>query len=58
MEEKREEPLSQVQGWGNGRIAIAVAKSYSWMIRGDRFPSPLQEQEPDWDLESGIRLAD
>ena len=57
MAEKREEPLLQVQGWVNGRIAIAVARSYSWMIRGAWLPSPLQEQEPVWDLESIIRLA-
>ena len=33
LSEKREEPLSQVQGWVNGCIAIAVARSYSRMIR-------------------------
>ena len=49
MEEKREEPLFQVRGWVKGHITIAVARSYSRMIRGDRLPSPLQEREPDWD---------
>ena len=29
MAKKREEPLSQVQGWVNRRIVIAVARSYS-----------------------------
>ena len=27
------------------------------MICGARLPSPLREREPDWDPESGIRLA-
>ena len=45
MAEKREEePLSQVRGWVNGRIAIAVSRSYSRMIRGARLPSPLRGQ--------------
>ena len=41
MEKKREEPLSQVQGWVKGRIIIAVARSYSQMIRGAWILSPL-----------------
>ena len=49
MVEKSEEPLSQVREWVNRRIAIAVVRSYSQMIRGSRLPSPLREQEPDWD---------
>ena len=28
------------------------------MILGARLPIPLWEREPDWDLESGIGLAD
>ena len=32
MVKKLEEPLSQVRGWVNGRIAIAIARSYSRMI--------------------------
>ena len=56
MSEKREEPLFQVRWWVNVRITIAVAKSYSRMIRGARLPSPLQEQEPIWDPELGIGL--
>ena len=58
MAEKREEPLSQVRGWVNGLIAIAVARSYSQMISGARLPSPLREQETVWDPELGIGLAD
>ena len=47
MAEKRDKPLSQVRGWVNGQIAIAVASSYSKMIRRARLPSPLREREPD-----------
>ena len=50
------EPLLQIRGWVNGRIKIAVKRSYSRMIRGARPPSPLRERELDWDLESGIGL--
>ena len=57
MSDKMEEPLLQVQGWVNGRIAIAVAVSYSQMFRGARLPSPLREREPDWEQESQIGLA-
>ena len=57
MAKKLEEPLSHVCGWVNGRIIIAVARSYSRMIRGDRLPSPLWDQEPDWDPGSGLGLA-
>ena len=57
MADKREEPLSQVRGWVNRRIAIDVARSYSRMICGAWLPSPLREQEPDWDPESGIGLV-
>ena len=42
MAEKREEPLLQVRGWLNGRIAISVARSYSQMIYGARLPGPLR----------------
>ena len=38
MAEKLEEPISHVHGWVNSRIAIAVARLYSPMIRGDRLP--------------------
>ena len=57
MAEKREEPLLQVQGWVNGRITIAVVRSYSRMIRGSWLPSPLREREMDWDTESGIGMS-
>ena len=57
MTEKREEPLLQVWEWVNGRIAIAVASSYSQMIRRDWITSLLREQEPDWYPELGIGLA-
>ena len=42
---------------GKRKITITVARSYSQMIRRDRLPIPLQEREPGWDLELGIRLA-
>ena len=38
---KREKSLLQIQGWVSGQIEIAVARSYSRMIRGTRLPSPL-----------------
>ena len=57
MSEKREEPLSQVRGWVNGKTEISVVISYSQMICGARLPSPLRERDPDWDLETGIGLA-
>ena len=52
MAQKREETLLQVQGCVNRHITIIIARSYSQMIRGARLPSPLREQEPDWDPES------
>ena len=57
MSEKREETLSQVQGRVSGCTAIAVARSYSQMIRGAWLPSPLREREPGWDPESGIGMV-
>ena len=57
MAEKIEEPLLQVNEWLNGRITIAIARSYSWMIHGARLLSPLREREPGWDLELGIGMT-
>ena len=54
---KMNEPLSHVRGWINGRIAIAVARSYSLMIREARLLSPLRDREPEWDPASGLGLA-
>ena len=42
MAEKGEEPLLQIRGWVNGKIAIAVLRSYSQMICRAWLPSPLQ----------------
>ena len=53
MSEKMKEPLSQVRGWLNGRITIAVASYYSRMIRRARIPSPLRERELGWYPELG-----
>ena len=43
---KMEEPILHVEGWINGRIAIAVARSYSRMLCGDWVPNPLQTRYP------------
>ena len=56
MAEKIDEPILHVQGWINGQIAIMAARSYSRMIRGAQLPSPLRDQEPDWDPPSGMGL--
>ena len=55
--DKRKEPLLQVRGWVKEQTAIAVARSYSRMIRGARISITLREQEPGWDLQSLIGLA-
>ena len=57
MAAKMEEPISHVHGWVIGRIAIAVARSYSRMISEARLPSPLRDMEPDWESGSGVGLA-
>ena len=56
MAAKMDEPILHVHVWINGRIAIAVTRSYSKMIGGDQLPSPLRDQEMEWDLELGLRL--
>ena len=55
MDKKTEESIFHVKGWVNGWIKIAVVRYYSRMLLRDRFPSPLQTQEPDW--ESGLVLG-
>ena len=54
MAEKMEELL---KAWFNGWIEIAVVRLYSQMTRGFCFPSPLRNQEPDWESGSGLGLA-
>ena len=44
MEAKVDEPISHVRGWVNGRIAIAVARSYSCMILGSNLTSTPREK--------------
>ena len=44
-------------GWINDWIVIMVARSSSRMICGDRLPSPLWDQDPDWYPESGLGLS-
>ena len=48
MVAKMDEPISHVQGWIDFQIAIAVARSYSYMILGDRLPSSLWDQDTYW----------
>ena len=45
------------KGWIDGRIAIAIARSYSRVIHQYRLPITLQTQEPDWALGSVLVLA-
>ena len=47
----------KITGWVNRRIAIAVARSYSRVLRGARAPSPLWTREPEWASGSGLGLA-
>ena len=54
---KLEEPLSQVSGWVNCWITIAVARSYSHMIRVSLISSYLWYREPEWDPGLVLRLA-
>ena len=57
MAAKLDEPISHVTGWVNGLIKIAVASSYSRLLRGARAPSPLLTQEPEWASGLGLGLA-
>ena len=54
---KIEEPLSQVRGWVNVRIAITVARLYSHMIRSACLTSTIQYQELEWDPGPGLVLV-
>ena len=42
--EKMDEPISQVRGWINDQIAIAIARLYSRIICGACLPSPLRDR--------------
>ena len=57
MAAKMDEPISHVLGWINGRIIIAVVRSYSRMIRVAQLPSPMRDREPDWYPALSLRLA-
>ena len=46
MAVKMEESSLHIQGWVNGWIAIAFARSYFCMIRRYFLPSTLQDREP------------
>ena len=54
---KMEEPISHVDGWVNGWVAITVIRLYSRMLCGDRFPSPLPTRDPGWQSGQGSGLA-
>ena len=55
MATKTEEPILNIKGWVSGQTAIAVTRLYSQMLHGYQVPSPLWNQEPDW--ESGLGLG-
>ena len=57
MAAKLDESIFHIRGWINGKIAIAVARSYSRIIFRARLPNPLRDRELDWDPELGIGLA-
>ena len=57
MVAKTEEPIFHVRGWINSQVVIVAVRSYSWMHCGAWFPSPLRNQDPDWDSGSGLGLA-
>ena len=55
--EKREELISHLCGLVNGRIAIAVAQSYYFMICGSPLPCTLWYCYPYWDSGLGLGLV-
>ena len=57
MVAKIEESISHVQGCVNGSIEIVFAILYFRMILRARLPIPLQDRDPDWELGSGLVLA-
>ena len=57
MAAKMEEPILHVFGWLNGRIVLAVLRSYSRMICRACLSIPLCNRETDWESGSGLGLA-
>lgn len=57
MAERMKEPISHVRGWVNGRIEIAIARSYSHMIYGSSLSSTLGDKEPDRESVLGMLLS-
>ena len=55
--DKRDKPLLHVWGSIYGQTEIAVARSYSRMIRGAWTPSTLWDWDPDWDPAPGLVLV-
>ena len=56
MAAKMEETVSNLHGWINGRILIAVTILYSCMIWGAHLPSPLRDRYLDWGSSLGLGL--
>ena len=57
MAVKMDGPILHAKGWIDGRIAIAIPRSYSRVIHQDRLSIPLRNQEPDWASVSVLGLA-
>ena len=47
MAAKIDEPILHIKGWVNGWILIAVARSFSRLLRISQVLSPLRIREPD-----------
>ena len=46
MAAKIYEPISHVKYWVTDLIAIAVSRSYSWLLHRAQVPSPLRTWDP------------
>ena len=57
MAAKMEEPIFHIKGWVNNHIAIEVARSFSQKFKESWVPSPLHNQEPDWESDLGLGLV-
>ena len=57
MAVKTEDPIFHVKGWVNGQVAITVVRLYSRMDCGAWVPSPLRNQDTDWESSLGLGLA-
>ena len=57
MSAKLEERILHVRGWVNSQIVIVVLRYYYRMIYRACIPSLLWDRDPDWELGSGLGLA-